>query len=248
MFNFLKRKKPILYAWSFIPGVEEVAPIKPSIDFIPNWFKKMPKYSKDSIVNNYPVCTGTTKSCPGITDFLCTGYILPAWCDFEITINDDGDIHWRTPFKDFVATVHPASQFVQYLPNNFKQDECWVIKLVSPWRVETDSNHRLMLLNPFFHFESDGFSVIPGIRESDFYHDTNVFLLFTRKGRYVIRRGEPLATLLPVRKEKFDFKILPFTEKLKAKHDKITVLVSSRFSNAYKDEVIKRKQKCPFDV
>jgi hypothetical protein len=73
--------QPIIRFKCCIPGYEIGQPVKRAMDVKPDW---MIKQLKDSEKNN------TTKfsSCPGMHDYYRTGYIIPAWEDFEIVVND----------------------------------------------------------------------------------------------------------------------------------------------------------------
>ena len=106
--------------WSTIPGIEEVAPIVPAKDFIPEWWKGVPAHQvgdiskvmpeeeflnslgkdvKISSTINPPYAddilqrnTGTIKLCPAIHDWFNTGWVLPMWTDVFIEIFEDGKL------------------------------------------------------------------------------------------------------------------------------------------------------------
>ena len=90
MLNGFKKKKddPKVYFETENWAVRMYAHIRPASEFMPGPCKKMPtcvdkqKHKIDS--------DQTIKACPGIGDFMKTGYVIPAWCDMEIIPQEDG--------------------------------------------------------------------------------------------------------------------------------------------------------------
>jgi len=106
--------------WSIVPGIEDIAPIVPAKDFIPEWWKGVPAHfsSPDQIFPDQDFMnslgqdakisttinvstreqdilqrnTGTIKLCPAIHDWFSTGWILPMWTDVFIEIFEDGKL------------------------------------------------------------------------------------------------------------------------------------------------------------
>jgi len=106
--------------WSTVPGIEDIAPIVPAKDFIPEWWKGVPAHQVGDMSNASPDQdflnsleknvrisstinpphandikqrnTGTIKLCPAIHDWFNTGWILPMWTDVFIEIFEDGKL------------------------------------------------------------------------------------------------------------------------------------------------------------
>jgi hypothetical protein len=226
-------KTCIVRAFSTYPELEKVVPIRESVYFLPKWYLKMPKYQEKHLKNKCPIGTGTAKNCPGIIDFFKSSLTIPSWCDYYVEVNEEG-IRWQSSDMAFSATIHSSDQFVNFLPDHFNKEHCFVLKLVSPWRVETSKKHKLLFIPSFFNNLENNIEVIPGIRESSYYNITNVFLFFSKPGSYFIPRGAPLINLIPIRKEKIKLKISKMSEKDKLTCQYVDATTTTKFSNGYR--------------
>ena len=120
--------------WSTISGIEEVAPIVPAKDFIPEWWKGVPAHQvgdmawpdqnflnslgKDVKISspvNPPYAddikqrnTGTIKLCPAIHDWFNTGWVLPMWTDVFIEIFEDGKLGMSGGKAFNIETPNPS--------------------------------------------------------------------------------------------------------------------------------------------
>jgi hypothetical protein len=64
-----------------------------------------------------------------------------------------------------------------------------------------------------YHFNED-FSILPGVRDSDKYHQINPqIVIHSTKKEIFIPRGTPLAQYIPFKREKENIKVRDATEK-----------------------------------
>lgn len=202
---------------STVPGlssIEDIAP-KPAKDFIPQWFKEMPKgVLKDGSQHIFEY--KTIKMCPALPDTFSQGYVVPMWTDSVIKYDKNADIwSWSmSNTKDFSWETHPPRQLTEHLSNgiNFKGSEAsFVFKAVCPWRLITPPGYSVLQLPMFYHFEKD-FSVLPGVIHTDVHHEINQQVLYHGEGREVfIPRGTPIAQYIPFKRLETSISVSDFT-------------------------------------
>jgi hypothetical protein len=252
MFNFFKKEEiPEITFWTKSPGLEKVVPIKNSKDVVPDWWIKSQMFTSNSELDK-----GTARHCPSFPELFRTGYILPLWCDIYVKIDEKG-AEWRTPDQRFSISHHPHSQFIDYLPEQKRKESTMVLKLMCPWRLKTSPGYSILQLPVFYNYEfSDLFETLTGVIWTDIHHEINPQLLFKKYGEFVIPRGTPIATYIPYKREKFNFKCVAETPELKEADDLSLTHFFTKFIRGYKlhqqevrkekNDSEKNKSKCPF--
>ena len=178
--------------------IEEALPRRAK-EFVPEWFTHMPIKDKATDV-------GTIKRCPGLFDYFDQGYIIPAWCDMKFVYDKESDF-WSCTLgssDDFNVDIHTNQQFLNHVPaanvNGVKAT--FVFKLISPWFIITKPGWSVMQLPLYYHFNNE-FSILPGVIDTDIYHQTNQQLVYFGDNKeIIIKRGEPLVQYIPFKREK----------------------------------------------
>jgi hypothetical protein len=211
----MKKRKPEIEFVSTVPGlssIEECTP-KPSINFIPSWWKEMkyvPEYSHiDEAV------AGNVKNCPSFIDYFSKGYILPMWADTILYYNEDTkDWAWRSSDPKFTYSSHNNDQYLDSANHNFLgKNSYFIFKAHSPWRIITKPGYSTYQMPLPYHFNED-FSILPGVRDSDRYHQINPqIVIHSTKKEIFIPRGTPLAQYIPFKREKQNIEFRDATEK-----------------------------------
>lgn len=189
--------------------IEEALP-KPASKFIPDWWKTTPAFPTQAFIEGR--IAGNVKVCPSFPDYFSKGFIVPMWTDsiLQVDTDEEGkDIwRWRTSSNLFSWQNHEKYQYLEDVPHTyFGKESYFVFKTRVPWFVFTPSGYSLYQLPPFFHFNED-FSVIPGVRDTDIYHEMNIQLVIhSKKKEIFIPRGMPLAHFIPFKREKLDLNI-----------------------------------------
>ena len=226
-----------------IPGLNEIDDVlpKPASKFIPDWWKNTDTITTKVEMNNLSV--GNVKVCPSFPDYFSKGFIVPMWVDSFLAYEGDddgnGEWRWQTASNQFSWEVHPHRQYLQDVPHKFFGKEGYFIfKIKFPWYVFTSPGYSLYQLPAFFHFNND-FSVIPGVRDTDVYHEMNIQVVIHSKNKEIfIPRGTPIAHYIPFKREKSDLDIRYATEKdsaLIAAHE-LNLKTKFKPSVAYKDD------------
>jgi hypothetical protein len=225
MFWKKKENNEIIFS-STLKGLPEIVPIRESKYFIPEWFKKAPAFPAG---RNKLTDMPTVKNCPGFIDFFKLGYVLPAWCDFHLEITEDGATP-KTPGDAFSVTYHAPHQFSDYLPEHIKQKVKLAFKPACPWTVHTRKGIKLLEL-PLIHHYNPDFYATGGLLDTYLFHEINPVLIFTKTGEFFIKRGTPLAMLIPIQTEEFNFIVRESTDEDSHGMGKQIYAISSVFNS-----------------
>jgi hypothetical protein len=205
----LKNKEINVDFVSNVSGLSEVNDCIPkrAQEYIPDWWKNSPTIKSTSSMGS--VVGGNMKNCPSFSDYFTKGYIVPMWTDSYLYFNSEtNDWKWTTSDDKFSWQYHSNSQYLDYVDHKFlNKNSFFVFKTNLPWSVFTTKGYSLYQLPTFFHFNDD-FSVIPGVRDTDRYHEINMqILIHTDKKEIFIPRGTPLAQYIPFKREKTNLNV-----------------------------------------
>ena len=222
---FKKNNEPLIEFVSIVEGltlIEEIVP-KPSNRYLPDWWKETPLTD----MSGFP----TVKNCPSFPDFFSSGFVIPMWMDSLIKYDEETNV-WNTKSSEFVASwdSHPNSQFIDYVkPNLQGKSANFAFKANNPWKIITPKGYSVLQLPMYYHFNKE-WSVMPGIIDTDIYHDVNQQMLYHGDGKTIfIERGEPFAMYVPFKRDKFALETRYQTEKDRMKFIKNALDVFTKF-------------------
>lgn len=211
-----------------LSGLDDCLP-KPAQHYIPDWWKNTPTIgSKRTFSGSIP---GNAKMCPSFADYFTKGYIIPMWVDSYLYFNSDtSEWKWSTANEKFTWQIFSNDQYLDYVDHKFLNKESFFIfKTKIPWNVFTTKGYSLYQLPTFFHFNED-FSVVPGVRDTDIYHEMNIqILIHTDKKEIFIPRGTPLAQYIPFKREKTEYSVREANSNDLKKINTHTLNMSTRF-------------------
>lgn len=195
---FKKEKEPFIKFVCTVPGFEQIEEIqpKPAKKFLPDWWKDIPLMDGRGY---------TVKACPSFPDYFSQGYVLPLWGDVKLknlkkeqiyTVDSDNFVSNWSDHSDRQLLNH-ADVFI----NNKEINH--IFKADSPWRIITPPGYSVLQLPMFYHFNKN-FTSIPGIIDTDTYHEANVQIL-TYSEEVYIERGTPLCVYIPFKRTKYNF-------------------------------------------
>ena len=227
-----------------VAGLEDIARVKPSKFFIPQWFKDMketintPASPDGSSPGRYERSgdtakkwtNGTVKRCPAIIDLISEGFIIPMWCD--VLLQNDGNIlEYDNKNFPYGIEFHQNLQIYNWplKKNDFKEG----VKFVNPWRIYTPPGYSVMFTQPTYQFENR-FTVLPGIVETDKYHHINFPSIIHTKKDIIIERGTPFIQVIPFKRDDWDFKVGQMTEEQIYQDTTHKTHLSTKFKNAYR--------------
>ena len=214
-----------------------------------SWWQIM-KAHYDIIISNkrkeFKTTQSTIKYCPGIFDFTNYGYIVPAWQDVQIWVDDTGQVEWTVPprmssINNVQLHSHKQVDTCPILDNSAS----YILKLISPWLISTPKGTSLMFCKPFYHYSND-FDVCPGVLDSDIDNEANkdisAMLRFNVKKKVIhIKAGQPLLQLIPFKRTNWKLKHLEIDKKFKdamgkVKYNKDTIPLVTRFESSITDK------------
>lgn len=220
----------------FLLDIEEVIP-KPAKHFLPTWWKDMPRTTDFPDQLRDDQLKGTAKSCPSFVQMFGQGIVLPMWCDTILSRDERNVFHWKTSSNIFKWEFHDDWQFLDHLKKPRFQK---VFKAESPWYIKTKPGVSLLQFPMLFDFNED-YTIVPGVLNSDIYHQINQQLIYTSDSNEIkINRGQAFVWYIPFIRTKFDYKIFAANEELKQTVDNQTNAVFTKFSGHYAKEIKKR--------
>ena len=201
--NWLKRMfvndDPIIKFKSTIAGYEIGQPVKKASEVKPDWLTIQ---TKNAEKYNYKKFS----ACPGMHDYYRAGYIIPAWEDFEIIVDDNG-AHINIGKGDHFSCAPYERMSYEVVSGAITIDDdtpATALKLPCPWKVFTKQGYSAFVLPALFHspFLRDIFPY-PGINDYDRYHTINVMFTPLKKMHVKIYAGTPMLQVIPYKREDY---------------------------------------------
>ena len=172
---------------------------RPSGKLIPDWFKAIPPYR-----NSHPK-SGTVKTCVPFLDAYRLGYIIPLWADVYVEAKDGNlNINFPENFpQETCLAEHSISQISGH-PLSKSQFGSVAIKWINPWVIETPAGYSCLITSPLNHLETR-FKILDGVVDTDtYYNQINLPFIWTGgEGHFFIKKGTPLAHVIPIKRDEF---------------------------------------------
>lgn len=237
----MKFKKNKIITCTFNMGVYSSTDVhlRPAREFIPEWWKKIPRDVPEKDLD-FPVAGKelipngrTVKYCPSFSDIFNLGYVLPAPVDMWFSVaKDNYDInYWKVANQAFEIELHHDTQMIRHVDTNIKK----VFKFVSPIQIIGPKGYSLMQLPMFYHYEQMKDWYVPyGVIGIDTHHEINQQIMYiSDKKELIIKKGTPLATYVPFKREEFDFKYEEWNKELEDKALLSKGNIFTHFKNGY---------------
>ena len=189
---------------------------------MPDWFKKVPAFSKTSR-DAHNIKAMNSKKCMPLIDAMTLGYIIPLCADQQISSNHDCSIVKFGPTStifDKLVEFHSVEQ-VGGKSDIFKGDP---IKFINPWVIKTAPGWSSLFVPPLNSFE-DRFVCLSGLVDTDKYPKQVNFPGAWLKSNYddYLPAGTPLVTVIPIKRShtKEDYNVRQLSDKEKKEIDRI---------------------------
>jgi hypothetical protein len=235
------RKKQKIEFWTEHQSIVEVAPVRKAAGMLPKWFEELkpdipvfdPKFPKvGKILKKY--MSKSVKKCPAIVDFLSEGYIIPFWSDVIIQREGDDFQFDKHQGDDRIGNIefHPYDQIATYPlnPTDFREG----VKFINPWFFRTPPGWSTLFIPPIMHNEQR-FTVLPGIVETDTFHQVNFPAIWHHEGQTIIERGTPFIQVIPFKRNQFSYDVRMGTEPDMQLIIDQQVALRSKFTGGYRD-------------
>lgn len=234
-----KRKAIQLDCFTAMPNTYKFTPIELSNNFLPAWWKKLPKTAQNWAVMDAP----TMKSCAGLVDLYTKGVMLPMWSDLDILLRPDSGYDWK--FADGQSIVEPHPMFQT---GSFLSDIGYVhMKIFAPWRFTCKEDIDWHFAQPVWNHEAAKDYCVPsGVLNFKYQHHVNINVLLRGTLNNIhIPHGHPMAHIIPLSERPVKVHNHLVSEEELRKHN----FQSTTFKGSYykQKKVIKEKEsKCPF--
>lgn len=202
---FFKKSETKIKFYASIEGIEKHKSIipYPAKKYIPSWWTNIPNQH-----NDWP----TIRRCPAVPDFFSQGYILPMWRNIKIfEMNKEKQVVFsimtNDPFKEING--HSDNQFLShYSPRVGDREIDTVIKFDSPWNIITPKGWSTLVLPLFYEF-NPYFTILPGVVDTDIFHQMNHPALLHSNGKHFeLKSGDPLLMYIPFKRTKTNYEII----------------------------------------
>jgi len=252
-------KKQTIEFKTDIMGLAKFAPVVPAQEAVPNWFKEMKHYIEEKPQGWNPQAmpgraknlfgkmgktaqnmfySFTVKRCPAIVDIMTEGFVVPMWSDFLIqrgfppNMGGEEILEWDNRDFPYGASFHQNNQIYNWdLPS--KSTYKHPLKFHSPWKFFTPKGYSTLFIPYNYDFQTD-YSVLPGIVETDTWHEVNFPTLIHKKKDFMIKRGTPFVQAIPFKRSKWNFKMDMVTEKEVAAENARKNFTSGNFNQGYR--------------
>jgi len=180
-----------------VAGYEIGQPVMRAMDVKPDWLVTQLKSAERNKTPKF-------SSCPGMHDYFRSGYIIPAWEDFEIIVDKEKAEIIIGMGKTFVCKPYERMEYsvVAGAANIDEDIKPHALKLSCPWKVFTKPGYSAFVMPALFHspFLRELF-LYPGINDYDKYHTINVMFSPMKKMHIKIYAGTPLLHVIPYKRE-----------------------------------------------
>ena len=237
---FIFKQKPI-HLDCFTANISAYAnsPIAPAINFIPDWWKQLPKSYMGNELNE----VGTMRTCAGFVDLYGKGLMIPMWTDVRIKHNDNNSISWQ--FSDGVSTLAPHDP--RQIGNTFLIDSSSVhAKLISPWAFKCKEEIYWSFTQAVWNQQAGkDFCVLSGIVDYKYQHTTHVNIFVRQKSDFLISCNSPMGHVVPLSERPFKIHNHLISVEEFDRYDKPrNIFVGSFYKNK---RILQTKPKCPFN-
>lgn len=220
--------------------VYEYAPIEPSRNFIPDWWKQLPK--KD--INDPSV---NMRYCSGFNDLYKHGLVLPLWSDINVTVGPLGteDGFYQYSDKTSEAVFHPKDQRGTFA------DDSMHLKLRSPWLFKCNEDiNWLSTGTPYNQTSLNDYTALTGISNFKNQYSSNANLMFGRQSHektIYIKHGTPLLQFIPLDKRKtvIHNHVIDDSEYQRLRHKHANITFQAKYYKILQS-TSKKEKKCPF--
>ncbi len=233
--------------YSTIDGVIDAFPVQHAKDCLPSWIglAKQEYLTNKQIPNVY--------KCPGIVDILTTGFIIKAWHDIDVQVQNEHLIGYApsADLEDMLGCppvqVQGGHEIAKHMPKR-PWSHGDILKINTPWHIIAPKGVKLLML-PISYTDQFAFESTTGILDPSISNEINIQGYINQLG--VIKAGTPLVQIIPMTEKKYNLIVRSMDEHDKAwvKKKKYLNAFSFLFNRKKTKEAYEEhyKPKCPFN-
>ena len=228
-------------SWGDMPS--EYYPV-PAAKMVPDWYRKMPTYTDDKIVDkrkNFTDDTNSTaKKCMPFFDAMTAGYLITLPADVNVRLEEDGSHWFEWANNQDTVQFHPQIQLPNY-PRNESRVHSYP-KFFHPWIIKTPPGYSSLFVSPIH--QDVPFKTLEGIVDTDTYHDVILFpfMFLDDKFEGLIPAGTPIVQVIPFKRESWKSEIVQYSESVQHNINVAVNRLRSVFNDGYKKFFWSRKR------
>jgi hypothetical protein len=187
---------------SIVKGMTENCPILPAAKALPQWLHN----AKDHYKNHSDKKSTHLARCPGIMDFLTTGFVVTTWHDTFITTSETypdsfkSEVPEGIPFpggSDMIINAHGFEGIREFIPRSQRQSKI-LMKMNTPWHVKAPEGIKLLML-PISYPDEDILEGTSGILDPRLNPQINVHIWWNLiQGKHELPANTPIAHIIPL--------------------------------------------------
>lgn len=246
-FNLIK-KDIVLHCYTSRSEVFNYAPIKKANNYIPEWWKALPKTYKahTEALHDMP----TMKMCAGFTDLFSKGFILPLWSEAVIKVGGQtGHSKQDYSYQFADSTSEMGHHSVEESNDVYPCSQYQHLKITSPWVFVCDEDVSFMQIQPTWNFSNpDELFMPPGVLSFKYQSATNINMFYKRQAQdavHTLEFGQPLLHYVPLTERKVRLELHLVSDetlrKINSKNTRLSFFGKYRPKKAALDE-----RGCPF--
>jgi len=180
---------------------------KPSLLYIPEEYKKFPKYGKDNL-KIHP----TVKKCIPFLDALITGYIIPFPCDIYYWYDEKNKqanfvSSKNAPAEEFKVTDHEKFQISEELRYSRRTID-HIFKFYNPWSIKTPLGYSCLFTTPFNR--NLNFKLVDAIVDTDSFNlNANIpfYWANSHNQKVMLKTGDPMCLVIPFKRDSWKMSV-----------------------------------------
>jgi hypothetical protein len=241
---FLRKSKIVLDSFTCHSSILELFPIAPAMEYLPDWWKRMPNQYGQKLDNGMVLPVSTIKRCQGFIDLYKTGFIIPLWSELLIGTNNRGEWAYVNSDSDKLSIIqHEKEQF----GNHF--DDKLHIKILSPWLLKEKTGVRFYWTGCPWNDINNKIVAMPGIVEFKYQNSSNINMFLAKEDMQAdIKAGTPIVHMIPLVDKEVEIRNHCVDT---IEYDKMSAHTQTHISflnnyNTRKKILDQKESKCPF--
>lgn len=193
---FFKRKKIHLDCFTQFGVIANNCPIEKTSEFIPDWWKGLPKVIKSISNFGVEIENPTMRSCMGFAELYRLGVTIPLWSDLNIRASND-NYSYQFKLPNSSISEHPPEQS----GSTFK--DFIHLKISNNWFFKEKTGVDFLLTeNPWEKLLNyPKMQIMSGVLNFNYQHTCNINAFLSKENQpyqYNLTAGMPLAQLVPL--------------------------------------------------
>jgi hypothetical protein len=170
----------------------------------PKWYKDIPRFADSDPTKK--IFSHTVKQCVPFLEAMTCGYHILLPCDIDVYQNKDGltEIRWRSSFDPISERSGKTEEYLN-VPDGYQKNNSFVWKF--PAYLNIPKGYSVLVTHPLNRYDLP-FHTLSGVIDGDFTMAIGGNLPFFIKNNFngVIKRGTPIAHVLPFKQENWELK------------------------------------------